>query len=52
MRRSYKEPYTHEMAVENMTAESGTHFDPLLIERLHANAARFRGIFSELVDSS
>ena len=51
MRRNYKEPYTHEQAVENMTAESGTHFDPFLVTRFLAIAGAFRDIFSELADS-
>jgi HD-GYP domain-containing protein (c-di-GMP phosphodiesterase class II) len=51
MRRNYKEPYTHEQAVENMAAESGTHFDPFLVERFLDVAGSFREVFSELADS-
>jgi HD-GYP domain-containing protein (c-di-GMP phosphodiesterase class II) len=51
MRRNYKEPFTHEQAVENMSAESGTHFDPFLVTRFLAIAGSFRDIFSELADS-
>jgi HD-GYP domain-containing protein (c-di-GMP phosphodiesterase class II) len=51
MRRNYKEPYSHEQAVENMAAESGTHFDPFLVARFLAIAGAFRDIFSELADS-
>jgi HD-GYP domain-containing protein (c-di-GMP phosphodiesterase class II) len=51
MRRNYKEPFTHEQALENMAAESGTHFDPFLITRFLAVADSFRNIFSELADS-
>ena len=31
-RRSYKEPFTYEKAIEIMKEESGTHFDPNLME--------------------
>jgi HD-GYP domain-containing protein (c-di-GMP phosphodiesterase class II) len=31
-RRPYKEPYLHQRCVEIITAESGTHFDPRLVE--------------------
>jgi putative two-component system response regulator len=30
--RSYKEPYTHEEAVKIIVENSGSHFDPLLVE--------------------
>ena len=50
MRRTYKVAYTHEQTVETMKAESGTHFDPYLIERFLANSETFRSIFSELAD--
>jgi hypothetical protein len=50
MRRTYKEPYTHEQALKNMTDEAGTHFDPFLIQRFREIADSFRTIFSELVD--
>jgi putative two-component system response regulator len=30
--RPYKDPYTHERAVDIITKESGTHFDPELVE--------------------
>jgi HD-GYP domain-containing protein (c-di-GMP phosphodiesterase class II) len=51
MRRNYKEPFTHEQAVQNMSAESGTHFDPFLVTRFLDIAGSFRDIFSELADS-
>jgi HD-GYP domain-containing protein (c-di-GMP phosphodiesterase class II) len=51
MRRNYKEAYTHEQTLENMTAERGTHFDPYLIDRFVETAERFREIFSELADT-
>ena len=51
MRRNYKDPYTHEQAVENMAAEGGTHFDPFLIKSFLSIAGSFKEIFSELADS-
>ena len=51
MRRNYKEAYTHEQTVENITAERGTHFDPYLIDRFVETAEAFRDIFSELADT-
>ena len=51
MRRNYKEAYTHEQTVENITAERGTHFDPYLIDRFVETADTFKGIFSEMADT-
>ena len=50
MRRTYKVAYTHEQTVETMRAESGSHFDPYLVERFLANSETFRSIFTELAD--
>jgi hypothetical protein len=50
MRRTYKEPYTHEQALKNMSDEAGTHFDAFLIQRFLGIAESFRTIFSELAD--
>jgi HD-GYP domain-containing protein (c-di-GMP phosphodiesterase class II) len=50
MRRTYKVAYTHEQTVETMKAESGSHFDPYLIERFLDDAEAFRAIFTELAD--
>ena len=52
MRRPYKEAYSHQMAVETMRAERGTHFDPFLIDRFVAIADKFDEIFNELEDSA
>ena len=52
MRRKYKEPFTHERAVETIAAERGMQFDPLLVDRFMAIAPSFARIFSELVDSA
>jgi putative two-component system response regulator len=40
--RPYKEPYTHEKAVEIMKSDSGKHFDPLLIEAFLSVADEFK----------
>jgi putative two-component system response regulator len=51
MRRNYKEAYSHEQTVENITGERGTHFDPYLIDRFVETADNFREIFSEMADA-
>jgi len=51
MRRTYKDPYTHDAAVKNMTGERGTHFDPALIDRFLQVSEGFRAIFSDLADA-
>jgi len=51
MRRNYKDAYTHEQTLENMSGERGTHFDPYLIDCFLDIAPRFRDIFSDLADS-
>jgi putative two-component system response regulator len=40
--RPYKQPYDHEQAVEIMTKDAGTHFDPLLIETFLSVADEFK----------
>ena len=50
MRRSYKEPFTHEKAVQTIVNEKGRHFDPLLTSRFVAIAEDFRTIYSLLED--
>ncbi len=51
MRRTYKDPYTHEAAVKNMTGERGTHFDAALVDRFLAISDSFQAIFSDLADA-
>ena len=51
MRRNYKEAYSHDQTVENLTAERGTHFDPYLLDRFLEISQVFDRIFSELADS-
>lgn len=41
--RPYKKPFTHEKAVEIITNDSGTHFDPKIIEVFVNIAAEFNG---------
>jgi hypothetical protein len=50
MRRTYKEAYSHERAVETIVREKGSHFDPLLTSRFVAVAEDFRRIYSVLAD--
>ena len=50
MRRTYKEPYPHERAVETIAGQRGMQFDPLLVDRFLAIAPSFARIFSELAD--
>jgi putative two-component system response regulator len=52
MRRTYKEPFTHESAVETIAAERGLQFDPQLVDRFLAIAPSFARIFSECSDSA
>nr|AGS52172.1 response regulator receiver modulated metal dependent phosphohydrolase [uncultured bacterium contig00049] len=40
--RPYKEPFTHEQAVEIITGASGTLFDPVLIEVFELVSEKFR----------
>jgi putative two-component system response regulator len=51
MRRNYKEAYTHEQTLENITAERGTHFDPYLIDRFVEIADAYKEIFSAMADA-
>jgi len=51
MRRTYKEAYSHERALETMEREKGTHFDPRLIGRFLSVADDFRTVFSDLADA-
>lgn len=49
-KRVYKPPFTHEKAVEIISQDSGTHFDPDLIEAFLAIQEDFRAIAIELAD--
>ena len=50
MRRTWKESYPHERAVETICGQRGMQFDPLLVDRFLAIAPSFARIFSELAD--
>lgn len=43
-RRSYKVAYSHELAKSLIVADSGSHFDPRVVEAFLANEQRFRCI--------
>ena len=49
-RRPYKEPMSHEAALEWMRSQSGSHFDPSVIEALQAIQHRLRQIALALKD--
>lgn len=42
--RPYKKPFSHEEAVNIILADSGTHFDPLLVKTFHNVADVFRQV--------
>jgi len=50
MRRRYKEEIPHQKALDTMSAERGTHFDPFIVDRFVAIADRFDEIYRGLVD--
>ncbi len=51
MKRSYKEPFSHEESVSIILKDSGSHFDPSLVEVFTEVADDFRDIFEKLKDS-
>ena len=51
-RRVYKEPLTHEQAVESIKEGSGTHFDPELVAGFMAIEDDFRRIAEKHTDSA
>jgi len=51
MKRSYKEPFTHEKAIEIITKDSGSHFDPDLVEMFMKIDSEFETIYENLKDS-
>jgi putative two-component system response regulator len=52
MRRPYKEPQTHERALQTMRAGRGKHFDPDLLDRFIEISGEANRIFNELLDPS
>ena len=49
-RRIYKEPVSHEVAVEIIRGESGKHFDPVVVESFLKLSDRFREIANTFHD--
>ena len=50
MKRSYKPPFPHTLAIEKIAKERGIHFDPALVDRLARAEKDFDKIFSENED--
>jgi putative two-component system response regulator len=50
MERSYKPALSHELTESKMLEESGTHFDPFLIEVFRSIAIDFNGIYEKNKD--
>lgn len=51
MKRSYKEPFSHEKAIEIITKDSGSHFDPDLVKIFTKYNTEFKTIYEKLKDS-
>ncbi|GHV04655.1 response regulator [Clostridia bacterium] len=49
-RRPYKEPFTHEKALEIIYQDAGTHFDPFVLELAKAQIDRFNEIANRITD--
>jgi len=49
-RRVYKEPYSHEDAVQKIIAGKGSHFDPMVVDAFIALQDAFRRIALEFAD--
>jgi putative two-component system response regulator len=49
-KRVYKPPFTHDKAVEIIAKDSGSHFDPDVVEAFLAIQEEFRAIAAELAD--
>ncbi len=49
-RRPYKEPWTHEDAMAHVLSQSGSHFDPAVVEAFHKRQDEVNEIRSELAD--
>ena len=50
MKRSYKEPFSHNKAVEIITNDAGSHFDPYLVELFINYNNEFETIYKKLKD--
>jgi putative two-component system response regulator len=51
MKRSYKPPFEHGVAVGKIVGDRGTHFDPALVDVFVAIAGDFERIYEENADS-
>ncbi len=51
MKRSYKEPFTHEESVSIIKKDSGVHFDPTLVTIFLSIRDQFNSIFEGLKDA-
>lgn len=51
MKRSYKEAFSHEKSIEIIANDSGTHFDPSLIEVFMSINTAFDNIFNAMSDN-
>ncbi|GHV37389.1 two-component system response regulator [Clostridia bacterium] len=49
-RRPYKEPFSHEKALDIIYSDSGTHFDPYVLEIARQQIDRFNEIASRITD--
>ena len=45
--RPYKEPFSHDVAVEIILSESGKHFDPLIVKAFEKTEKQFGKVSSE-----
>ena len=50
MKRSYKPPYSHEVAMEKITQDRGLHFDPAIVDVFKKIEMGFARIYAENVD--
>jgi len=51
-RRPYKEPFSHEKAVAIITADSGTHFDPIVVKAFLSRQQEFAATWNQLCHGS
>ncbi|MDR0952415.1 MAG: response regulator [Oscillospiraceae bacterium] len=49
-RRPYKEPFSHETAMDIIHKDAGTHFDPYLVEMCEDDFAHFKTVFENEPD--
>jgi len=51
MKRSYKKSFTHEKAIDIITKDAGSHFDPDLVKIFLQNNSEFETIYENLKDA-